>query len=313
MSARKPGQYQLIKANWPDNQWLGFVESMIKFVIVLFFLFIATVGVAEKSPNPPIAHDADAGKEETKTGDTQKEQEAKPPPQAPLITIPLVSPTVTVEIKQENTTESANKSKDVTQDSKDEWMWPPSPAWAAVIVAGVSAFATVIYAIISFFQWCAIRRQADIAETSLRKIGRAYLQVIGWQLTGSTIGKDTVATCFYINPGQRPAKIKRCYTSHCVSEKLPAIPDYTNEVPTYDGEPINLYPRIQDELSRDINNIDPADYDAIWSKEKRLYFCGCIIFDDIIDGEHKMTFFAWYDIDNKQFSQVYDKDYNTSD
>lgn len=49
--------------------------------------------------------------------------------------------------------------------------WPPSPSWAAVYV-------TVVYVIVAIFQWSGIRRQADIADRSLKMAQRAAISIL---------------------------------------------------------------------------------------------------------------------------------------
>lgn len=194
--------------------------------------------------------------------------------------------------------------------------------------------ATVIYAVFAWKQWRSIADQANIAsegvkvnrimaqaaqksadtsETTLKKVGRAYLHVTRWQLTDFIPGKDAGALCLFVNAGHRPAKIKKNFCGYCFSEKLPPIPDYKQIVPTYEGEPITVHGGAEMALPLAIYNVGTADYEAVQRKEVRLYFYGCFIYGDVLDGEHKTTFFTWYDVDSGQFSPVYDLGYNTSD
>jgi hypothetical protein len=257
---------------------------------------LLSISLAEESPNPPVAHDANGNRRKQEAPTQNKETEAnntQPTSQG------VVSEQSTPTIHTGNPNQESPKGE-------EERMWPPSAGWATAYIAAA-------YTVVSFLQWCAIRRTAKIAETSLRKIGRAYLHVIGWQLRNFISGKDAEALCFFVNAGQRPAKLKKNFCGYCFSERLPPIPDYTKIVPTYEGEPIIAHRRErQMVLPLAIYNIKTTDYEAVQRGEKRLYFYGCFIYDDPIDGEHKTTFFAWYDAKRGEFSQVYDMGYNTS-
>jgi len=118
----------------------------ITFAIVVLFA-VVKMGFAQELSNPPVPHDADARGKEAQRGATQKEQE----------TGPTSPPAFTM--KQDDSHKTAGEGGCVGKNPKEDGLWPPSPAWAAVYIAGVSAFATIIYAIISGFQWWAIRSQ----------------------------------------------------------------------------------------------------------------------------------------------------------
>jgi hypothetical protein len=207
----------------------------------------------------------------------------------------------------------------------------------SVIAYFLTAAATAIYAYFALGQWKEIRRQADIAtkgievnriaadaaqksantaETSLKKIGRAYLHVTHWQLFNFEPGKDAYAMCFIATAGQRPSILKGNFSDFCFSEKLPPIPNYIKIPSTYNGEPITIHPGMSTGLKCTIPKEKVADhYETVRNGKERLYFYGYFTYEDPIDGEHKTTFFAWYDLSKGggQFSQVYDLGYNTSD
>jgi len=93
-------------------------------------------------------------------------------------------------------------------EANEKRWWPPSPSWAIVYV-------TVVYVIVASFQWCAIRRQANIAEITLTETSRPwvspFLQVIGNGLSYDNIGARVAVRGVFRNTGHSPALDARFY------------------------------------------------------------------------------------------------------
>jgi hypothetical protein len=73
-------------------------------------------------------------------------------------------------LKSLSTLESQQETRYREQKAADAEWWPPSPSWAVVYV-------TVAYVIVACFQWFTIRRQANIADLSIKITQRAALGV----------------------------------------------------------------------------------------------------------------------------------------
>ena len=109
-------------------------------------LMVWYIGV--RSQNPPITHSPDSCREENKEDHSRtKEHNASIPQQRTLPSQQTYSSYPTQDREREKT------------NSEQERMWPPSAGWAAVYVALVSAFATSIYAVISWWQWRVLKTQ----------------------------------------------------------------------------------------------------------------------------------------------------------
>ncbi len=121
---------------------------------VTLFLALLLLAAAPPSSNPPVSKNANRGGEENKS----KTRSAKQRPKEQTESNAVPSPQESSEAHP-----ARDVSKEQAPEGKQDRMWPPSPGWAAVYVAGVSALATIVYVFVSIAQWKAIRRQARIA------------------------------------------------------------------------------------------------------------------------------------------------------
>jgi hypothetical protein len=122
---------------------------------VLTARYLVAVGlmvccIEVQSQDPPVAHSPDSDREKP----TENSQAA----QHNSTTIPKNS-SVSVASQQLGSPDRTGDGNRKKSDTQQERMWPPSLGWAAVYVALVSAFATSIYAVISWWQWRVLRTQ----------------------------------------------------------------------------------------------------------------------------------------------------------
>jgi hypothetical protein len=278
---------------------------MVKFAIFILLL-VASINFAEESSNPPIAHDADASRKEEADKSQQNKQNAptiSQPTSPPALTI---RPVPNIASEQRPPNESTREGSNVSQQPKEDRMWPPSAGWAAVYVAGVSALATVIYALISLGQWRAIRRQADIAtegvetnrivadatrksadtaDFALKSLERAYLSVRQWQMVNFKEGSRAQAICSFANVGRTPGWITAIYCAPYLSEQEPNILDYKQVTRTYAGKRIIIHPQEERHLPIDAPSLGASDHTAVQNGAKRLYFYACVVYEDIFKRE----------------------------
>ena len=270
---------------------------MVKFVIIVIFLFVVSIAFAEESPKLEQVRSNEHESATNKVQETANNEKDNPS----RFEIELLKA-----LRAIADSEKSNREQD--NANTKSWNSPSVLINIGLLVVGT------LYTIFALGQWCAIRRQANIAETSLKKIGRAYLYVIGWKIFNFEPGKNASIVCFITTAGQRPAILKGNFSEFCFSEKLPPIPDYTKKPSLYNGTPITIQPGMSTGLSCAIPKEKIAEhYEAVRSGQEQLYFNGYFTYDDPIDGEHKTTFFVWYDPKRGEFSQVYDMGYNTSD
>jgi len=127
------------------------LELLFSSLLIAWALFCTNMAIAEDtSSNPPVAHTANSPREEpTDNSETSKDNKATPPKESAV-------PVSTQQTETSDRKEDASREK---SDTQQERMWPPTATWAALYVALVSAFATSIYAVISWWQWRVLRTQ----------------------------------------------------------------------------------------------------------------------------------------------------------
>jgi hypothetical protein len=185
------------------------------------------------------------------------------------------------------------------QANEKRW-WPPSPSWAIVYV-------TVVYVVVAIFQWRAIRRQANIANTSLieaRKAARAASETAdalklterAFVLLDERVSPDPrpdkrEMSYVIVNCGKTPAYIKtvKAEMRFTDSASPPPVNPFASKSHRGDGEMAVLGPDQTLNAGVDLPNSEPLDcerIEAINNKTSWLWFCGWIVYSDAFDNEH---------------------------
>lgn len=186
--------------------------------------------------------------------------------------------------------ESAAAGKSVAEQGRSE---APS-ARHMVVLTAVIALATVVYCIISFWQWKATNRSAEIAEQSVRLGARAYLGLVTMTLDDSLAAtRKTGIKGIFRNAGHTPA-YNVVVKSYYLFSQDGFRPDPNDQIAARPAQIGLLLPNEDLAYTFVVPPLSEEQAKRVMEGSTKLYLYGFIEYEDIFQHQHTMKFCGTY-------------------
>lgn len=163
-----------------------------------------------------------------------------------------------------------------------------------VWLTAVIAISTVIYSIISYFQWTAARRSADIAEQSVRLGNRAYFGLRTMMLDDPlATNRKTGVKGVFKNAGQTPA-FNVVVKSYYLFSEQPFKADPKDQLAASPSQIGLVLPNEDFNYTFVIPPLSDIQINKINHGLMKLFLYGFIEYEDVFHEQHTMKFCGVY-------------------